>query len=77
MQGYYCILNDVWRPESGGKGVLEAMEKQLGLTPEHMWPSKYALWRYGNTSSSSIWYTLHGSKHLIPIHHKSQPGLET
>ncbi|CAL8465224.1 g4759 [Coccomyxa elongata] len=48
---HFCI-------HTGGKGVLEAMEKQLGLTPEHMWPSKYALWRYGNTSSSSIWYVL-------------------
>lgn len=39
----------------GGKGVLEAIEKQLGLPQERMWPSKYTLWRYGNTSSSSVW----------------------
>ncbi|EIE23299.1 hypothetical protein COCSUDRAFT_36731 [Coccomyxa subellipsoidea C-169] len=48
---HFCI-------HTGGKGVLEAIEKQLGLPQERMWPSKYTLWRYGNTSSSSVWYVL-------------------
>lgn len=40
---------------TGGRGVVEEIEKQLSMTPELMQPSKDTLFRYGNTSSSSIW----------------------
>ena len=40
---------------TGGRGVVEEIEKQLQMTPELMQPSKDTLFRYGNTSSSSIW----------------------
>lgn len=43
---------------TGGRGVLDGMEKQLGLTPAQMLPSRAALFRFGNTSSTSIWYVL-------------------
>lgn len=40
---------------TGGRGVVEEIEKQLAMTPALMQPSKDTLFRYGNTSSSSIW----------------------
>jgi hypothetical protein len=40
---------------TGGRGVVEEIEKQLSMTPELMQPSKDTLFRFGNTSSSSIW----------------------
>lgn len=40
---------------TGGRGVVEEIEKQLSMTPKLMQPSKDTLYRYGNTSSSSIW----------------------
>ena len=43
---------------TGGRGVVEEIEKQLSMTPKLMQPSKDTLFRYGNTSSSSIWYLI-------------------
>lgn len=40
---------------AGGRGVIDAIEKQLELLPEHVGPSRETLYRYGNISSSSIW----------------------
>ena len=45
---HFCI-------HTGGRGVIDEMERQLRLTPELMQPSRDALRRYGNTSSASIW----------------------
>jgi len=50
---HFCVHTD-------GRGVLDGLEKQLGLAAAHMAPSRATLARYGNTSSSSIWYTLAG-----------------
>ena len=49
---------------TGGRGVVEEIEKQLSMTPKLMQPSKDTLFRYGNTSSSSIWYL------TAPLHTK-------
>lgn len=40
---------------TGGRGVIEEMEKQLQLPAAKMEPSRATLKRYGNISSASIW----------------------
>ena len=48
---HFCI-------HPGGKGIIEEIEKQMKLTPALIRPSKATLERFGNTSSSSVWYVL-------------------
>jgi 3-ketoacyl-CoA synthase len=40
---------------TGGRGVIDEIEKQLALTTDYVEPSRATLYRYGNISSSSIW----------------------
>ena len=40
---------------TGGRGVIDEIEKQLALSYELAEPSRATLYRYGNVSSSSIW----------------------
>ncbi|GAB2282313.1 3-ketoacyl-CoA synthase 11 [Dionaea muscipula] len=42
----------------GGKPVLDEMQKNLRMSESDMEPSRMTLYKWGNTSSSSVWYAL-------------------
>lgn len=43
---------------TGGRAVIDEIEKQLKLSEALVEPSRASLYRYGNVSSPSIWYVL-------------------
>ncbi|KAG5567525.1 hypothetical protein RHGRI_002910 [Rhododendron griersonianum] len=49
---------DHFLPHVGGKPVLDELQRSLRLTKIDMEASRMTLFRFGNTSSSSLWYEL-------------------
>lgn len=51
----------------GGRAVIDAIQQQLSLTTKTAEPSRATLYRYGNTSSASIWYALGYIEHHLGV----------
>jgi len=43
---------------AGGRAIIDSIEKSFELSEDDCMPSRATLYRYGNTSSSSVWYEL-------------------
>lgn len=49
---------DAWAVHAGGRSILDAVERALGLPPDAVAPSREVLAAYGNMSSSTLMFVL-------------------
>jgi 3-ketoacyl-CoA synthase len=49
---------DYWLIHAGGKAIITGIRDALNLTEDDVKPSRDVMYKYGNTSSASIWYEL-------------------
>ncbi|KAK6937595.1 FAE1/Type III polyketide synthase-like protein [Dillenia turbinata] len=49
---------DHFLPHAGGRPLLDELQRVLGFRDFDMEPARKTLYRYGNTSSSTVWYQL-------------------
>jgi 3-ketoacyl-CoA synthase len=54
---HFCI-------HAGGRAIIDGLEENLKLSARNVEPSRATLYRYGNTSSSSVWYELAYSERM-------------
>jgi predicted naringenin-chalcone synthase len=50
---------DLWAVHPGGRTVLDAVEKGLGLHPDALCHSREVLAQFGNMSSATVMFVLH------------------
>eukprot|EP00878_Enallax_costatus_P021998 GHUV01023320.1.p1 GENE.GHUV01023320.1~~GHUV01023320.1.p1 ORF type:complete len:178 (+),score=56.82 GHUV01023320.1:2264-2797(+) len=48
---YFCI-------HTGGRGIIDGLEQEMSLSRLQVEPSRASLYRFGNTSNTSVWYEL-------------------
>ncbi|MFC3800673.1 type III polyketide synthase [Cohnella sp. GCM10012308] len=58
MLGEEDSLPDIWAVHPGGKGILDTLEAELGLTDKHTGYSRSILRDYGNMSSATLLFVL-------------------
>ena len=51
---------------TGGRAVIEEVEKNLVLDPRDVQPSKETLYRYGNTCCAAVFYVLTNVESKVP-----------
>ncbi|CAI9781227.1 unnamed protein product [Fraxinus pennsylvanica] len=54
----FSMAVDHFFPHVGAKFLLDELQKKLGFSDEQMEAARMTLYRYGNTSSSSVWYEM-------------------
>jgi predicted naringenin-chalcone synthase len=66
---------DLFAVHPGGRKILEAIEKALGLNPEHNCFAYEVLRDYGNMSSATVLFVLKALAQTLTRHHHQQPIL--
>ncbi|KAG9133813.1 hypothetical protein Leryth_026076 [Lithospermum erythrorhizon] len=54
----FSVAIDHFFPHLGGRPVLDELQKVLGFRDEEMEAPRMTLFRFGNTSSSTVWYEI-------------------